>query len=123
MSAKNCALGTSHTCASYIFWMILCLLKNGGPPLGPKYAPPPFPSPPPRLTISAARSPKAVLSYFGADVKGTPTVQATVNTDALQPNQQEAKAPSNMLWGATNKEQVAFLRQIKAEVNKQFEQA
>lgn len=66
----------------------------------------------------AARSPKAVLAYF--DVKGTGTPsnkEGVVNTDALRPIEPgKAAAPANLLWGASSKEQVEFLRKIKAEV-------
>jgi hypothetical protein len=68
----------------------------------------------------AARSPKAVLKLFGAEAKGTPTVKGTVNTEALRPDQKPADAPANLLWGASTKDQVSFLRQIKEEVNKEY---
>lgn len=75
------------------------------------------------LTVSdlgamAARSPKAVLEFFKDEKKGTPTVQGTVNTQALQPAASTgAKAPDNIMWGASTREVTDFFRQIKAEVN------
>jgi len=72
------------------------------------------------LGALAARSPKAVLSYFGAEGKGTPTVQGTVNTEALTPKQGQATAPENIMWGASTKDVVGFFRQIKQEVNKEL---
>jgi hypothetical protein len=71
------------------------------------------------LGALAARSPKAVLGYF--DSRGAaPSVQSTVNTQALTPRQTEALAPDNIMWGASNKDVVGFFRQVKEEVNKEF---
>ena len=67
----------------------------------------------------AARSPKAVLGYF--DTKAVaPSVQSTVNTQALSPRTTEAKAPENIMWGASTKDVVGFFRQVKEEVNKEL---
>ena len=68
----------------------------------------------------AARSPKAVLGYFNSEVKGTPSVLGTVNTDALVPKPADGAAPANMLWGASHKEQIAYMRQIKESVNREL---
>jgi len=71
------------------------------------------------LGALAARSPKAVLGYF--DTKQvTPSVQSTVNTQALSPKQTEVKAPDNIMWGASTKDVVGFFRQVKEEVNKEL---
>ena len=72
------------------------------------------------LGALAARSPKAVLGYFGGQAPGTPTVSGTVNTQALAPKPAEVKAPENIMWGASNKEVINFFRQVKQEVNKEF---
>lgn len=67
----------------------------------------------------AARSPKAVLGYF--DTKAlAPSVQSTVNTQALSPKPTEVKAPENIMWGASTKDVVGFFRQVKEEVNKEL---
>ncbi len=71
------------------------------------------------LGALAARSPQAVLAYF-PDVKVAPTVQGTVNTQALQPGKTETKAPDNIMWGANTKDVVNFFRQIKSEVNEKY---
>lgn len=71
------------------------------------------------LGALAARSPKAVLGYFDAK-PSAPSVQGTVNTQALQPKQGETKAPDNIMWGASTKDVVGFFRQVKAEVNKEL---
>jgi hypothetical protein len=71
------------------------------------------------LGALAARSPKAVLGYF--DTKQvSPSVQSTVNTQALSPRTTEVKAPDNIMWGASNKDVVGFFRQVKEEVNKEL---
>lgn len=71
------------------------------------------------LGALAARSPKAVLGYF--DTKAvSPSVQGTVNTQALQPRESEVKAPDNIMWGASTRQVTDFFRQIKAEVNKEL---
>lgn len=71
------------------------------------------------LGALAARSPKAVLGYF--DTKPvSPSVQGTVNTQALQPQAGEVKAPNNIMWGASTREVTDFFRQVKAEVNKEL---
>jgi hypothetical protein len=67
----------------------------------------------------AARSPKAVLNYFDTKLF-SPSVQSTVNTQALSPKATEAKAPENIMWGASNKDVVGFFRQVKEEVNKEL---
>jgi hypothetical protein len=72
------------------------------------------------LGAMAAKSPKAVLSYFQVEAKGTPAVQGTVNPQALQPKSDGIKTPENIMWGASTKDVVGFFRQIKAEVNKEL---
>lgn len=72
------------------------------------------------LGALASKSPKAVLKAFNVETKGTPAVQGTVNTQALQPAQTELKAPDNIMWGASHKDVTAFFRQIKQEVNKEL---
>ena len=72
------------------------------------------------LGAMAAKSPKAVLSYFQTETKGTPTVQGTVNPQALQPKSDGVKTPENIMWGANTKDLVGFFRQIKEEVNKEL---
>lgn len=72
------------------------------------------------LGALAARSPKAVLDYFKAEGKGTPTVQSTVNTQALSPQPTEVKTPENIMWGASTREVVDFFRQVKEDVNRQL---
>jgi len=67
------------------------------------------------LGALAARSPKAVLSYFGAESKSTPAVHSTVNTQALKPNEQQVGAPGDL---SSTKELVNYWRSVKAEVNK-----
>jgi hypothetical protein len=71
------------------------------------------------LGALAARSPKAVLGYFDTRA-AAPSVQSTVNTQALSPKATEAKAPENIMWGASNKDVVGFFRQVKEEVNKEL---
>jgi hypothetical protein len=71
------------------------------------------------LGALAARSPKAVLGYFDTK-QAPPSVQSTVNTQALQPRPTEAKAPENIMWGASTREVTDFFRQVKAEVNKEL---
>lgn len=71
------------------------------------------------LGALAARSPKAVLGYFDSR-NVAPSVQSTVNTQALTPRQTEALAPDNIMWGASNKDVMGFFRQVKEEVNKEF---
>jgi hypothetical protein len=68
----------------------------------------------------AARSPKAVLGYFQVEIRGTPTVNSTVNIGALQPKPQTLDAPKNLLWGAPTKDVIGFLRQCKDEVQKEL---
>lgn len=71
------------------------------------------------LGALAARSPKAVLGYF--DTKpAAPSVQSTVNTQALSPKTTQATAPENIMWGASTQDIVGFFRQVKEEVNKEF---
>lgn len=71
------------------------------------------------LGALAARSPKAVLGYF--DTRSVaPSVQSTVNTQALSPKATDAKAPDNIMWGASTKDVVGFFRQVKEEVNKEL---
>lgn len=72
------------------------------------------------LGAMAARSPKAVLTLFNAEVKGTPTVQGTVNTEALTPRSTEVKVPENIMWGANTKQLTDFFKQVKAEVNEKL---
>ncbi len=71
------------------------------------------------LGALAARSPKAVLGYFDAK-SVTPSVQSTVNTQALQPRSGDLKAPENIMWGASTREVTDFFRQIRTEVNKEL---
>jgi len=71
------------------------------------------------LGALAARSPKAVLGYFDSKPVA-PSVQSTVNTQALQPRSGELKAPDNIMWGASTREVTDFFRQIKTEVNKEL---
>lgn len=68
----------------------------------------------------ASRSPKAVLDYFRTEVKGTPAVPSTVNTQALSPQPTEVKTPDNIMWGANTKDVVNFFRQVKEDVNRQL---
>ncbi len=68
----------------------------------------------------AARSPKAVLSYFQIESKGTPTVRSTVNTEALTSPNEPLKVPDNIMWGAPTGVVTEFFRQIKKEVNKEL---
>ena len=71
------------------------------------------------LGALAARSPKAVLNYF--DTKPfSPSVQSTVNTQALTPKTDQAPPPENIMWGASTKDVVGFFRQVKDEVNKEL---
>jgi hypothetical protein len=67
----------------------------------------------------AARSPKAVLGYFDSK-QVAPSVQGTVNTQALSPKTTELRAPENIMWGASSQDLVGFFRQVKEEVNKEF---
>jgi hypothetical protein len=72
------------------------------------------------LGALAARSPKAVLSYFDVKAAGTPTVKGTVNTEALTPREDQSKTPENIMWGAPTGAVTEFFRQIKREVNKEL---
>lgn len=71
------------------------------------------------LGALAARSPKAVLGYFDSKPVA-PSVQSTVNTQALQPRSGDLKAPENIMWGASTREVTDFFRQIRTEVNKEL---
>ena len=60
------------------------------------------------FTTLAARSPKAVLSYFEISASNTPkfNVQGSVNTDALKPQPQKPQI-GGIMFGASSEEMVA----------------
>lgn len=72
------------------------------------------------LGALAARSPKAVLEYFKVESKGTPSVQGTVNTDALRPKEEGVKVPENIMWGAKGSEVINLWKSIGQEVRKEL---
>lgn len=71
------------------------------------------------LNDLAAKSPKAVLEYFGVKPSGAPArTSSTVNTAALSTRQPDAQPLKTVMAGATTKEVTAHWNEIKERVLK-----
>lgn len=69
------------------------------------------------LNALAAKSPKAVLEYFGVKPGGTPArTSSSVNTEALSIRQPEAQELKSVMGGGTVKEATALWNELKKRV-------
>ena len=70
----------------------------------------------------AQQSPQAVIQMFGAAKAEVQQVQPSVSIPLGQPNSNEEVMPTvSLLRGGTYKDQLAYMKQVKAEVYKKFD--
>lgn len=72
------------------------------------------------LGSMAAKSPVAVLELFKAAPTTGSSVHSTVNTQAISPQKPVAVPPKNLMQGATNKEVISYLRELKGEIEQEM---